>query len=329
MAITLDDLLAIEPSTVSRDLSSYIIYIYGAQKVGKTTFAKDMGALILSCEDGTRAMSGAMKTLVHTWGDIKAIARYAKDPAFKKKYKAIAVDTVDVAASLCEKYICQQNNVDAIGKVPFGGGWSQFKKEFEEVFRGITMEGLAVLFISHDKTKEITRPNGTTYTKIVPTVGDSINNIVMNMSDMIGYAYQDFETDKRYLILRGGNDITSGSRFQYIEPKVEFGYQSLVDALNRAIDEEEKHNGAGAVSTEKAKFVPEMEYNYEELMAEFQELVGTLMAKDQAYYAPRITQVVERYLGRGRKISEATLDQAELVFYVVKEIKETLLGKKK
>ncbi len=120
MAITLDDLLAIEPSTVSRDLSSYIIYIYGAQKVGKTTFAKDMGALILSCEDGTRAMSGAMKTLVHTWGDIKAIARYAKDPAFKKKYKAIAVDTVDVAASLCEKYICQQNNVDAIGKVPFG-----------------------------------------------------------------------------------------------------------------------------------------------------------------------------------------------------------------
>jgi len=64
-------------------------------------------------------------------------------------------------------------------------------------------------------------------------------------------------------------------------------------------------------------------------MAEFQELVGTLMAKDQAYYAPRITQVVERYLGRGRKISEATLDQAELVFYVVKEIKETLIGKKK
>lgn len=40
-------------------------------------------------------MSGAMKTLVHTWGDIKAIARYAKDPAFKKKYKAIAVDTVN------------------------------------------------------------------------------------------------------------------------------------------------------------------------------------------------------------------------------------------
>ena len=192
------------------------------------------------------------------------------------------------------------------------------------------MEGLAVLFISHDKTKEITRPNGTTYTKIVPTVGDSINNIVMNMSDMIGYAYQDFETDKRYLVLRGGNDITSGSRFEFMEPKIEFGYKPLVDALNRAIDEEEKHNGAGSVSTEKATYVPETEYNYEELMEEFQNIVGTLMAKDQAYYAPRITQVVERYLGRGKRVSEATLDQAELIFYINKEIKETLVsGKKK
>lgn len=150
-----------------------------------------------------------------------------------------------------------------------------------------------------------------------------------SIKDMIGYAYQDFDTDKRYLILRGGNDITSGSRFEFIEPKIEFGYKPLVEALNRAIDEEEKHNGASAVSVEKATYVPETEYNYEELMTEFQELVGTLMAKDQAYYAPRITQVVERYLGRGKKISEATLDQAELVFYVVKEIKETLLGKKK
>lgn len=33
MAVTLDDLLNLEPTTVSRDLSSYITYIYGAQKV--------------------------------------------------------------------------------------------------------------------------------------------------------------------------------------------------------------------------------------------------------------------------------------------------------
>lgn len=331
MAITLDDILAIEPSTVSRDLSSYITYIYGSPKVGKTTLAKDMGALILSFEDGTRAMTGAYRTLVKNWGDIRAIARYAKEPRFKERYHAIAVDTVDLAASLCEKYICQQNNVDAIGKVPFGGGWSQFKKEFEEVFRGITMEGFAVLFISHDKTKEITRPNGTTYTKTVPTVSESINNIVMNMSDIIGYAYQDFETDKRWLILRGGNDIAAGTRFPYMESKIEFGYQSLVDALNRAIDKEAEVSGAGSVvDTKNCAIEAEVDYNYDDLMAEFQTMVGELMAQDQTYYAPRVTQIVERTFGKGHKISEATLDQAELVYYVIKEIRETLVqGKKK
>lgn len=328
MAITLDELLNLEPSTVSRDLSSYIIYVYGAQKVGKTTLAKDMNALILSCEDGTRAMSGALRTLVKNWGDIRSIARYAKDPSFKKKYKAIAVDTVDVAASYCEKYICQQNNVDAIGKIPYGGGWSQFKKEFEEVFHSLTMEGYAVLFISHDKTKQIVKPDGTDFTKVLPTVSDSINNIVMNMSDIIGYAYQDYASDKRWLVLRGGSDITAGTRFPYMASKIEFGYEHLVKALNDAIDEEEKRSGSSAVTTEKLVIEDTVSYDYDELMDEFQTMVGGLMAENQSYYAPRITQIVDRILGKGRKVSEATIDQAELIFYIIKEIKEELLAKK-
>ena len=57
-----------------------------------------------------------------------------------------------------------------------------FKKEFEDVFRGIALQGYAVLFISHDKEKVITRQNGTEYTKIVPTVSDSINNIVKRLT---------------------------------------------------------------------------------------------------------------------------------------------------
>lgn len=33
MAFTLNDLLDLEPSTISRDLSGYITYLYGAPKV--------------------------------------------------------------------------------------------------------------------------------------------------------------------------------------------------------------------------------------------------------------------------------------------------------
>ena len=38
----IDDLLNLEPSKISRDLSGYITYIFGAPKVGKTTLANEI-----------------------------------------------------------------------------------------------------------------------------------------------------------------------------------------------------------------------------------------------------------------------------------------------
>lgn len=64
-------------------------------------------------------------------------------------------------------------------------------------------------------------------------------------------------------------------------------------------------------------------------MKEFESLVGTLMTKDQTYYQPRITQIIEKYLGKGKKMSGVTLDQAELVYLIVNEIKEDLVDDSK
>ena len=139
---TLDSLINMEPSVVSRDLSGYITYVFGAPKVGKSTLAKDMGALILSFEDGTRAMSGAYAQIMQSWGDVRTIARLAKDPRFKERYKALAIDTIDVAASLCEKWVCSQNGVEKLGDIAWGGGWTQLKKEIETTFRELALQDM-------------------------------------------------------------------------------------------------------------------------------------------------------------------------------------------
>ena len=60
-------------------------------------------------------------------------------------------------------------------------------------------------------------------------------------------------------------------------------------------------------------------------MKEFEDIVGKLMVKNQTYYAPRITQIVDSYLGKGKKVSDATIAQVELIYLIVAEIKETLL----
>ena len=55
------NLLALQPHKVSRDLSGYITYVYGAPKTGKTTLATQMdGCLLLAFEQGYNALPGVI-----------------------------------------------------------------------------------------------------------------------------------------------------------------------------------------------------------------------------------------------------------------------------
>ena len=320
---TLDDLLNLEPTTLSRDLTGYLTYVYGEPKVGKTTLARDMGALILACENGTRAMTGAFTMQMRSWSDIRNIMRLCKDPKMKARYKAIAVDTVDIAGALCDKYVCSQLGISTLGEGGWAkNGWAIFKKEFEEVFRTISMEGYAVLFISHAKDKEFKNPDGTSYNKIVPTASSSINEIVKGMCDIIAYGYQEMGTNNRLMVLRSDGSIEAGSRFTYIDSVIPFGYQHLIDAINRAIDEEERQVGADAVTNERREEPKFKMLSYEELQEEFMKIVSEKMEANAEFYQPKIIHLVETYLGRGKKFSEATYDQVEQMSLIIDELKD-------
>jgi hypothetical protein len=66
------------------------------------------------------------------------------------------------------------------------------------------------------------------------------------------------------------------------------------------------------------------EYDYEGLMTQFQDIVGDLMNKNPQFYGPRITQIVDKYLGKGKKVSDATIDQAEFISLIIDEINAEL-----
>ena len=99
-----------------------------------------------------------------------------------------------------------------------------------------------------------------------------------------------------------------------------------VKALEDAIETEaQMTNNASLFTDEKVKVVEVVNYDYDALMAEFQSIVSVLMEKDNNFYTPRITQIVDKYLGKGKKVSEATRDQAEFIFLIIAEMKEELL----
>ena len=321
------NLLAIQPNKVSRDFSGYITYIYGAAKVGKTTLcSKFPGALLLAFEKGYNALPGVMAQDITRWSEFKEVIRELKKPEVKEAFKSIIIDTIDVAGSMCEKYICNQLGIDNIGDGGWStNGWAKYKKELEDNFRSITQMGYALIFISHDKDKTFKRKDGTEYNQIVPTAQTSLNNIAKDMADIYAYARLDDITGARTLTMRSlDNSVECGCRFRYMPAEIPLDYEELVKALNLAIEKEAKENNNQYVTNDRVSTPEVVEYDYDALMEEFQTIITPLMQKDPQYYGPRIVKIVEKYLGKGKKISDTTISQAEFVYLIVSELKEEL-----
>lgn len=288
------------------------------------------GALILAFEKGYNALPNVYAQDVTSWSEMKMALRELKKPEVKEIFHSVIIDTVDIASAACEKYIISQAGVDTLNQIPYGQGWTRVKREMEDTFRAVTQQGYAVLFISHDKDKTFTRQDGTTYNQIVPTLGNSYNEIVKDMVDIYGYAHVVIRDGqpRRVLTLRSlDNTIDCGSRFKYMKSEIDFSYDSLVAALNEAIDEEAKHTGAEFVTNDRNTGGTKVELNYDELMKEFNSIIQSLAADEEKmknYYAPRITEIIEKYLGKGKKINNATRDQVEQISLIVYDLKELI-----
>ena len=300
------NLLNLQPHKVSRDLSGYITFVYGAPKTGKTTLATQMdGSLLLAFEPGYHALPGVIAQDVLTWGEMKQIYRELKKPEVQSVYKSIIIDTIDIAADRCKKYICQQNGIEDLGDLGYGKGWTKFKDEFNEVFRGLTQLGYAVFFIGHHKEVTVTDSAGQDHIVIRPALSNSTREVIAGMADIYGYAHQVAKDKMSVLTLRDTSGIIEcGCRFKYIPTEITLNYQNLVTAIQEAIDKEAAENNNEFVTDDRLETPVEQNYDFDDLMKQFGDIVGQLMQKDREKYSPHITRIVEKYLGRGKKVSD-------------------------
>lgn len=327
------NLLNIQPHKVSRDLSGFLVYIFGAGGTGKTTLASQMDrALLLAAERGYNAIPGVMAQDITSWSEMKQVVRELKKPEVKETFKSICIDTIDLMADYCEKYICNREGVEKLGDIPWGGGFKMMKKEFEDTFRTIAQMDYALFFISHSKDKLFKREDGTEYNQIVPSLSPSYNEIIRNMSDLQGYAHQTRLENGRpevMLTLRSmDGSVECKSRFKYIEPEIPFSYEALSKALNDAIEKEAEKNGHQFVTDERAQVPMAPEYDFDELMGEFRKMIAQIQdATGDDFtkkWAPKITAITDKYLGKGKKVNDCTADQVEQLVLIVDDLKEAV-----
>lgn len=318
------NLLNIQPHKVSRDLSGYISFLYGAPKTGKTTLATQMeGALLLAFEPGYNALPGIMAQDVTSWGEMKQIFRELKKDEVKSVYHAVIVDTIDIASDMCKKYICAQNGIEDLGELGYGKGWTKFKDEFNAIFRGLTQLGYAVFFIGHDKEMTVTQSDGTEKTIVRPSLSNSTKTVIAGMADIYGYAHQKYAGQNSVLTLRcPDGSIECGGRFKYLPEEIPMSYENLVKAIRDAIDKEAAETNGQFVTDEKISAINVPTYDFDALMKEFQTIVENILQTDESK-APQITSIIDKYLGKGKKASDATPDQAEFI-YLINEALKTL-----
>lgn len=308
--------------------------------MGKTTTAvKFPKHFLLAFEKGYSAIPGAMAQPINSWSEFKQVLRQLKDDKAKEMFETIIIDTGDIAYDYCTKYICANNNADTVSDIPFGKGYGLIEKEFDECLRKIVQMGYGLVIISHETDKTFTDEGGNQFNKIVPTLDKRANNVIARMCDIIGYTRSvtdEAGNEKVLMFLRGTSRYEAGSRFKYTPDYIELSYDNLVKAIGDAIDKQMAEDGSD-LFTDKRENVhldTSIELDFDKLMKEFNDIIinipGSSDIKQETeegktfaeYWQPRITQCIERYLGKGKKIKDATRDQVEAIDLIVTDLKD-------
>lgn len=325
------DLLNLQPHQVSRDLRGYSVLFYGKPKTGKTTVASHFpGALLCAFEKGYNALPGVFAQTIESWGDFKKVINQLKNPDVAKRFQTVVVDTGDLAYDFCVKYICARESTaektyESIGDIPYGKGYSLVMQEYDEQFRKILQMNYGLVIISHEKDKTFIDEQGNEYTQIVPSLDNRAALVCERTCDIIGYARQvDTEGSQTRLYIRGTPRYIAGSRFKYTPNSIDFSYEALVDCIAEAIEKEAQidTNRVTDESQNEKVYGKGENYDFPAMMEIFQSMVGELLQKSPTM-ANKITSIVDKHLGKGKKVGDCTevnAPQLDLILYDLEEL---------
>lgn len=324
------DIFNLQKTVISKDLSGKYILLYSKPKVGKTSFAAQIEKnLILATELGTNAIDNLNVVPIMKWTDVKQVLKQLRDPRAREMYNTITFDTISIAADLVEKYICSREGVDSIRDVPYGQGWKMVAKELQETLREITMLGFGIILICHSKEKasSYTDEEGNPISSVEPDLSKNVYTVANAICDLIAFIGVEFDKDgkaHRYLYTRQTPTIFAGSRWKYLAPKIEFGYQELVDAIGEAIEKQKTLDGATVVEHQEREQV--VKRPFLDVMNEAKELWTNYLAgakdeEEKQYRVNILNEIITKNFGKPIKLSQALPSQQDLIELVLDDFK--------
>lgn len=319
------DLLNLEPTKVSKDLKSKIIFFYGDVKSGKTTTAsKFPKALIAATEIGTNALNNVFVQPIQKWGDMNRLLKELKKEPVQEKFETIVIDTADNLYDLAEEYVLSQHGVSKIGDIPFGAGYKETEKIFDKALRQIPMLGYGLVIISHATERVLTNEQGEEYSKIQPTLPKAPQKVVNRMSDIVGYSTtikNEDGQDETRLIMRGNERVIAGSRWKHTPNSIVFNYDNLVNAIHDAVEKSSDEDGVQALDEQINHYEKKDKRDFEEAREELISIAQAFVDSDRLV---EFNTIMYDTFDDELKISDLTAKNQDAVEVLIDELKEKL-----
>lgn len=272
---------------VKVDLASYMHYIRGVKKVGKTTLYNDLikklyngnmskGLLIsLGDEDGYKALNGLVVAVAPTWTDFIEIVDELVENPEGNDFEFIALDTADELFNLAIEEVfrlhkkkkgepCESLN-SALGG--YGAGRAKVKELVrDEIARIKTAYGL--FCIGHTKLRDVSEKGvGEAYQQLTTSLPFDFDSVIADKADIVatisidkdiidvneinGKSVGSIGGVTRWVHFRDDNfNVDCGARFDNIIDKVELSVDNYITAIENAI---KSASGKSEVEIEQKK----------------------------------------------------------------------------
>jgi hypothetical protein len=274
----LERLLEKEEHQLTKKLTDKIWLWHGLKGTRKTSVASLFPNHINAAfEMGFSFVSTAVAEPMRQWNDFQKFVRALRDPRMREKYDTVVIDTIGLAYSACYDFVLSSNDIEDIGDLPYGKGWRQVRKEFEDAIITITQLGYGLVMLAHSKM--LTDKDG-------DVVGATIDidkrpySIITGLADFILYLDKEMQGETETVMAYSQrHNYETKRRCRYLADKFEFTYENLVLEVGLAVDTQNLKEGTEIVD-EVVNPHQVAEVNLTELQENVIELITPLIAED-------------------------------------------------
>lgn len=229
------------PTTKSKPVSRFedeITLIYGAPKVGKSTFCSQFEApLFLDSESGLRNLE-TYNIPIGCWEDVmdayKALHEAKKNGTLI--FKTLVFDTINNFYLYCMDFICRKNGIKHPSDLDYGKGWSMVRTQFTTAMNAFKSLGLGIVYVSHASEKQIKTRAGE-YTRYDCAISGQAYELIVGSCDFVLFALIESTPDgeRRILKTKPCEYWNAGDKTGKLPDEIDLNVDAFLKAYNNAI----------------------------------------------------------------------------------------------